>query len=160
MLLFCGTKLPNEPLEPVSPAPVARQDSTPSALRDVLRKVMEAVFAFVRSDPITPTFVCVFVAFSQVCNGLINLSLSSYPDLSLAASDDLVRSGHQAILYPQFTTTSLPALPADVAVEISTSVQFATREGTRLPELGTATTAGFEVSVCQTEYLRGSTYSM
>lgn len=81
---------------------------------------MIALFALVRSVSITPTFVCAIVAFSQVRNGLINLSPSGYPDLSLAASDDLVRSGHQAIFVPLVTRTGLPAFPADVAIEIST----------------------------------------
>lgn len=120
MLLFYSAKLPNEPLESVSPAPVASQDSTLSALKNVLRKLLIALFALVWSASITPTVVCAVVAFSQVRSGLINLSLSGYPDLSLAASDDLVRSGHQAIFVPLVTRTGLPAFPADVAVEIST----------------------------------------
>lgn len=80
---------------------------------------MIALFTLVGSGSIAPTVVCAIVAFSQVGNSSIDLSLSSYPDLRLAASDDLVRSGQEPILVPLVAWTGLPALPAGVAVKIN-----------------------------------------
>lgn len=80
---------------------------------------MIALFTLVGSGCIAPTVVCAIVAFSQVGNSSIDLSLSSYSDLRLAASDDLVRSGQEPIFVPLVTWTGLPALPAGVAVKIN-----------------------------------------
>ena len=68
---------------------------------------------------ITPIFVCAIMTFSKIGHSLVNLSLSSPPNLRSIASDHLVRSGHKAIFVPLVTTAGLPALPADIAVEVS-----------------------------------------
>ena len=62
-------------------------------------------------------FVYTIMAFPEVGCSLINLSLSCNPNLSVTTINDLVRSGHQAVFVPLFTSAGLPALPTDVAVE-------------------------------------------
>ena len=88
------------------------------ALENVVWKVTMAFFAFVSSRGEAPVLVYAIVAFSQVCSGLVNLPLSSYPWLGWMASDNLVCSGQKAVFVPLVTFTSLPALPADVAAHI------------------------------------------
>jgi len=98
---------------------MARQNSTLPALKDILRQVGIAFFTLVWSRDITPISMCAVMTFSEVGNSLINLSLSSCTHLRWTASEDLVRSGYEAIFVPLVTTTDLPALPANVAGEIS-----------------------------------------
>lgn len=59
------------------------------------------------------------MTFSEIGDSLIYLSLSSYSASRSIAGDDLVRSRNEAIFVPLVTRTSLPALPAGVAAEIS-----------------------------------------
>lgn len=59
------------------------------------------------------------MTFSEIGDSLIYLSISSYTAMRSTASDDLVRSRNEAIFVPLVTRTSLPALPASVAAEIS-----------------------------------------
>ena len=79
---------------------------------------MIALFTLVGSASVTPVFVWAIMAFSEVGCSLINLSLSCYSDLSVTTINELVRSGHQAVFVPLVTSAGLPALPADVAIEI------------------------------------------
>ena len=72
-----------------------------------------------RPGNITPIFVYAIMAFSKIGHSLVNLSLSSHPTLRPIASNHLVRSGHKAIFVPLVTRAGLPALPADIAVEVS-----------------------------------------
>jgi len=59
------------------------------------------------------------MAFSKIGHSLVNLSLSSHPALRSIASDHLVRPGYKAIFVPLVTRTGLPALAADITVEVS-----------------------------------------
>jgi len=63
------------------------------------------------------------MTFSEIGDSLIYLSLSSYSASRSTAGDDLVRSRNEAIFVSLVTRTSLPALPAGVAAEISKMCQ-------------------------------------
>ena len=58
------------------------------------------------------------MAFSRVGHSLVNLSLSSHPALRSIASDHLVHSSHEAIFVSLVARASLPAMAADVNVEV------------------------------------------
>ena len=80
---------------------------------------MIAFFTLVRSRDITPAVMFTIVSFSEVCNNLVDLLFSSHTSSRDITSDDLIRSSHKAIFVPLITGTSLPALPANIASDIS-----------------------------------------
>ncbi len=113
-------------------APITSQNPTLPTLKYILRKGVIAFFTSVWSGNIKPTSMSAIMPFSEVRNSLINLSLSDHTTLGSTASDDLVRSSYEAIFVPLVTRTDLPALPANVTIEISDSCGKRKRGGTRI----------------------------
>ena len=62
--LFTAPIFPAQVSQSVPPAPVASQDPTLPALKDVLAEVVIALFTLVGSGSISPTFVCAVMPFS------------------------------------------------------------------------------------------------
>lgn len=61
------------------------------------------------------------MAFSEICNSLIDVSVSGYTKSNLIAGNDLVRAGGEATFVSLSTKTRLPALATHIAVEVSKS---------------------------------------
>ena len=72
-----------------------------------------------RPANVTPISMGAIMAFSKIGHSLVNLSLSSPPNLRSIAGDDLVRPDYKTIFVPLVTRAGLPALSANIAVEVS-----------------------------------------
>ena len=132
-------------LESVPPAPLASQNPTLPAFKNIKWKLVIVLFILVRPGSVTPIFMSTIMAFSKIGHSLVNLSLLSQPNSRLIVSFDLVRSSHQTIFVPLGTRTGLPELPANITVEVSRS--WGNRGGrVEGQELRTARAAGVHVS--------------